>query len=264
MAKPVHELFRDGAMSKSSDSPLETVDPTKFVPGSRVGATHGKSVSVALEMQFSAALAPGALSTKDKLLLLGATCAARRRRDPAREAFRRAINLGATEHEIEEILLACFVSRGALAYLEGRAIVAELFDVAEQYSPEDEKTSESGDPATSTRDILDKYLRYFTEPPLWVQSLAEYHPQFFAGHQLIRELVFTDGYVRRTLKELVFVAINSVEQYPYGIQLHLRAATAAGATKEEIFETLAVAALEGGIVTWIEAIHYFLGEGIRY
>jgi len=251
-------------MLKAFGPSTQAGQSTDFVPGSRVGTAHASKVSAALEMQFHAALAPGALSTKEKLLLLGAVCCARRRRDSAREAFRRAVELGATEHEVEEILLACFVSRGALAYLEGRAIVTELFDGTNQSSRVNGDGLEASQPAASTQEILDKFLQYFTDPPLWVRSLAEYHPQFFAGHQLIRELVFVDGYIRRTLKELVFVAINAVEQYPYGIQLHLRAASAAGATKQEILETLAVAALEGGIVTWIEAIHHFLGEGIRY
>lgn len=91
--------------------------------------------------------------------------------------------------------------------------------------------------------------------------LADNYPGLIEGHQLIREVVFTDGYAKRKLKELSLVTINCADRYDYGIKLHTQASAAAGASEAEILEAIAVSFLEGGIVSWIEGIHHYLGEG---
>src|SRR5271157_1050187 len=64
-----------------------------------------------------------------------ATCAVRRLSAPARVALRHAVDLGATPEEIEELLIACFTSRGALAYFEARSIVQEVLPDASENEP---------------------------------------------------------------------------------------------------------------------------------
>lgn len=230
-----------------------------LVPRSTVGGAHARTVEAALSAQAAAVLAPGRLSTKDKLLLLAATCCAHRHHGPAREAVRLAKREGATVPEIEEVLLACFASRGPLVYLAARAALGPL--LKERATAQTRTKVSSPQPKSDT---LKKFLSYFGTMPLWVESLAETQPALIEGHQMIREIVFADGHAARKLKELVFVAINSADRYDYGIQLHTRASENAGASREEILETIAVSFLEGGIVSWIEGVHHYIGKGERY
>lgn len=231
----------------------------KLVPNAQPGLTHRSRVEKALVTLADAVLAPGKLSTKDKLLVLAGTCCARRRYGPAKEAVRLALKEDATVAEVEEVLLTCFVSRGPLVYLEAREELGSLLN--EKRVP---KAGETLIPSGTPSDTLKKFLSYFGTIPLWVKALSDNNPALIQGHQLIREVVFADGYARRKLKELVFVAINCADLYDYGIKTHTQASAAAGASEAEILETIAVSFLEGGIVSWIEGVNNYLGEGKNY
>lgn len=237
----------------------------ELVPGASVGATHAKVVSRAITAQIKAVLGAGALSTREKLLLLFATCAVRRLNAPARVALRHAVDLGATPEEIEELLIACFTSRGALAYFEARSIVQEVLpDASENEPAADPGESDAKGSKSEGGDILQKLAGYFGDVPLWAETIAQSHPELLEAHQTLREIVFKEGYASRKLKELVFVTINTAERYDFGIRLHSRASSAAGASQKEILEAMAVAVLVGGIPSWIEGIHHYLGDGQRY
>lgn len=60
-----------------------------------------------------------------------------------------------------------------------------------------------------------------------------------------------DGAVPKKYRELIAVAVASTTQCPYCIEVHARAARAAGATREELVESIFVAAAlrAGGAVT---------------
>ncbi|MGO8868347.1 MAG: carboxymuconolactone decarboxylase family protein [Alphaproteobacteria bacterium] len=231
-------------------------DLRALVHGTSIGAEYEHQVAEAVSAQLSAVLRPGALPTKDKLLLLFATCAARRHHEPAFGFARRALEAGATTGEVEELLLACCVSRGILVYLEGRAALRELFGAGTgAQKPASSQRSGAG----ARKNTLSKFLSYFGSLPLWVELLAEKQPALIEGHQGIREIVFADGHAKRKIKELAFVCINCADRYDYGISLHAQASAAAGASKEEILEAIALSVIEGGIVSWIEGVRHYLG-----
>jgi AhpD family alkylhydroperoxidase len=56
------------------------------------------------------------------------------------------------------------------------------------------------------------------------------------------EVVFADGALDRTTKELIAVAVAHVTQCPWCIEGHVKAAKRAGATGEQIMEAIWVAA----------------------
>lgn len=223
------------------------------------GKTHLTRVENALALMAEATLAPGKLSVKEKLLLLAATCCARRNYKPAKEAVRLALTEGATASEVEEVLLSCFVSRGPLVYLGAREALDSLLNESDRPESQDESIQ-----SEKLSDTLEKFLSYFGTVPLWAKTLSENTPALIEGHQLIREVVFSEGHASRKLKELVFVAINCADRYDYGIELHTKASVAAGASEKEILETMAISFLEGGVVSCIEGVKHYLGEGENY
>lgn len=136
-----------------------------LLPNSDPGLSHQSRVERALDTQASAVLAPGKLSTKDKLLLLVATCCARRHYGPVREVVRLALRWGASIPEVEEVLLVCYVSRGPLVYLEARKVLGTLLKEKRR-----RKVGESLLPSGTLSDTLKKFRSYFGTMSLWTKS----------------------------------------------------------------------------------------------
>lgn len=68
------------------------------------------------------------------------------------------------------------------------------------------------------------------------------------------------------MRELIMVALSSMQRCPHCTEEHLRGALAAGASKQEVAETLLVAACEGANsqLTWQkEMFEKYLGENGR-
>jgi len=223
----------------------DAIDVLSFVHAAEVGRAHGSAIAGALCAQFEAVLADGALRRKEKLLLLAATCFARRHFAPGRRAAALALESGATADELEEILDATYGSRGPLTYLAARSEVNELAGGAPAEPAAGPVASES---------MAESFRKYFGEVPAWVSLATERYPRLLDGTQMVREVVYRDGHVPRKLKELVFVSINCADRYEYGMDLHMKASLAAGATRDELLDAIAVAVLEGGMVAWIEGV----------
>jgi AhpD family alkylhydroperoxidase len=72
-------------------------------------------------------------------------------------------------------------------------------------------------------------------------------PEAMAGFKVLDEAVLTEGAVPKKYKELMAIAVALTTQCPYCIEVHRKAAIAAGATNAELAETVFVAtALRGG------------------
>jgi AhpD family alkylhydroperoxidase len=72
-------------------------------------------------------------------------------------------------------------------------------------------------------------------------------PEAMAGFQALDKAALTDGAIPKKYKELMAIAIALTTQCPYCIDVHRKAAVAAGATPEEMAETVfVVAALRAG------------------
>ena len=201
----------------------QLAEALSFVNRAAVGKAHGNAIAGALAAQFEAVLADGALLRRDKLLLLAATCFARRHFAPGRRAAELALAAGATADQLEEILNATYGSRGPLTYLAARATVSEIAGG----SP-----AEPAPGPASGKSMAKSFRKYFGELPPWVALATERYPRMLDGVQMVREVVYRDGYLPRKLKELVFVSINCADRYEYGIDLHVKASLAAGASRE--------------------------------
>ena len=80
-----------------------------------------------------------------------------------------------------------------------------------------------------------------------LRKLRDFRPNLFKAFQEFDAKVFEDGAINVKTKELIAVAAAHITQCPYCIDTHVKRAKAAGATDEEVAESIFVAmALRAG------------------
>ena len=78
-------------------------------------------------------------------------------------------------------------------------------------------------------------------------QLKELKPELFESFMGLNEKIFADGSLSTKMKELIAVAVAHTTRCPYCIESHIQKAQKAGATQEEIAESIFVAvALNAG------------------
>ena len=75
--------------------------------------------------------------------------------------------------------------------------------------------------------------------------MAEHQPELHASYWQTHDLAMADGALDRTTKELIGLALVVTMQCDVCIAFHVRDCLAAGATKEQIYEALNVAVMQG-------------------
>lgn len=92
----------------------------------------------------------------------------------------------------------------------------------------------------------DDYVRRGDFNPLWEQ-LRLLDPQFMEAYLRFRDVPHRHGPLPPKFKELVLVAINAATTHLYapGVRRHIANAFKAGATKEEVLETLELVTIMG-------------------
>jgi AhpD family alkylhydroperoxidase len=91
--------------------------------------------------------------------------------------------------------------------------------------------------------MLKRYKEAYGRVPDWAETISKIMPDFLGPWLDMRSKVIADGALPRKMKEMILLGINLVRRYSPGIETHLRGALDAGATKEEIMETIATAVL---------------------
>jgi AhpD family alkylhydroperoxidase len=80
-----------------------------------------------------------------------------------------------------------------------------------------------------------------------IGPLGQLAPASMAGFKALDEAALTAGAIPKKYKELMAIAVALTTQCPYCIEVHRKAARAAGATDEEVAESVFVAtALRAG------------------
>jgi alkylhydroperoxidase/carboxymuconolactone decarboxylase family protein YurZ len=82
--------------------------------------------------------------------------------------------------------------------------------------------------------------------PLW-SMLAEWDADFLEAYLGLRSVPFRKGPLPRKVKELILLAINAATTHMYapGVRRHIRNALEAGATQNEILETIQLTTVLG-------------------
>ena len=80
-----------------------------------------------------------------------------------------------------------------------------------------------------------------------IGQLGKLASESMAGFKALDQAALADGAIPRKYKELMAIAVALTTQCPYCIEVHLKAARSAGATDNELAETVFVAtALRAG------------------
>lgn len=94
--------------------------------------------------------------------------------------------------------------------------------------------------------LTDEYMRSGQWNPLWDQ-LRALDPQFVEAYLNFREVPQRSGPLPRCVKELILVAINAATTHLYapGVRRHIANALRAGASREEVLETIQITTVMG-------------------
>ena len=82
--------------------------------------------------------------------------------------------------------------------------------------------------------------------PIW-DKLQDLDPEFLEAYLAFRSVPHRDGPLPPKFKELILIAINAATTHLYGpgVRRHIQNALKAGATKEEILETIQLTTVMG-------------------
>lgn len=158
--------------------------------------------------------------------------------------------------EVIEILETAVLSRGPIPWIDGHQILGSLLR-GEHFEREGGRT-----PSKSSQEMLDYFRSRFKEIPVWIEMMGQRFPKAFQHYYSMRSSALDTGLLSRKIKELVLVGINATGLYHEGMKGHMNGALQAGASKEEILETLLISILGGGIVSWVDGISVMKEEGI--
>jgi len=82
--------------------------------------------------------------------------------------------------------------------------------------------------------------------PLW-ETFRELDPEFLEAYLAFRSVPQNNGPLEQKTKELILIAINAATTHLYGpgVRRHMQNALKAGASKEEILETIQLTTVMG-------------------
>lgn len=96
-----------------------------------------------------------------------------------------------------------------------------------------------------------------TQPTTWQDILQSDAPELFKVVNGARESVLTDGALSLKVKTLMTMLCDALLAHPDGVANIANRARAAGATEEEIAETVGVAFLFGGMPALVTGTNAF-------
>lgn len=99
--------------------------------------------------------------------------------------------------------------------------------------------------------IYQTYLDYYGQIPEWIKMMGDKRPDALYHYYQLRKIAVEDGVLPRKVKELILIGINLARHYEPGLRLHTKGALDAGATVEEICETIATGMVAGAASSMI-------------
>ncbi len=93
---------------------------------------------------------------------------------------------------------------------------------------------------------MENQIDYYTETGIYRDRFDEGQPEAMKAYSAFRKLVYKDGALSLKMKRLIALACGLQGNCTRCIQGQTKDAVAAGASKEEILETVSVAVVMGG------------------
>jgi alkylhydroperoxidase/carboxymuconolactone decarboxylase family protein YurZ len=186
----------------------------------------------------------GALSAREKVLLLAAVAAVRGREDLLARELSRLADLGGTE-----TVASC---ASVLTVARGREVAdrfAAIAGVSLDWSPEE--------PAGASAEDASQAREYFAPAPAPapppIALLAEHAPDVLVGYRDLRRGIYEEGSLEPKLVELALFAIAAADYLPGHAAVHGAKAIAAGAGEAELVEAGLCAIPSAGMASWLIA-----------
>lgn len=194
---------------------------------------------------YQALLTEGALTRKEKTLLLVGLFAARREEKQMLYFVKQAVEEGNAVTEMAELIASAIISRGIPTWLSG--IEAITYAIQLSGDAQATKIGKEVDAFSSQQECIDYYQREFDVLPTWIQYLVDYAPDTLLTYSNLRTTSLRDGAVSRLLKELLLYAINVCDGYEKGILIHKTNAISLGASVDILDEVKAICIYAVGI-----------------
>jgi len=161
-------------------------------------------------------------------------------------AVRAALAAGATPEEILEVLALSSIIGMHTATVGVPPLVAALQERGDDplAEPLDARRQELWDRHVAGK----RYWEAFTgELGVFLRGLLVLEPDFFEAYMELTLEPWVNGTLPAKVRELVYIAVDTVTTHLYrpGLELHLKTALALGATKEEIMAVYELAAAYG-------------------
>jgi len=190
----------------------------------------------------------GALTRRTKMVMLFLAATAVGNEREGTRGITAALASGLSRQELLDALLAGALCRGAALLWRGAQWLpmAPLSPDARWGPPV---------PAASPEDMIGFLIEQNPAGAVPVHELAASAPDVLEAYYQLRSTVLADGPFPRRHKELMLVAINAAERFERGVEVHLEASIACGATLAEAAEALLVATIVGGVPAWQAGAH---------
>ncbi|UED80594.1 carboxymuconolactone decarboxylase family protein [Lysinibacillus sp. CD3-6] len=198
-----------------------------------------------MSSMYQALLTEGALTRKEKTLLLVGLFAARREEKQMLYFVKQAVEEGNAVTEMAELIASAIISRGIPTWLSG--IEAITYAIQLSGDAQATKIGKEVDAFSSQQECIDYYQREFDVLPTWIQYLVDYAPDTLLTYSNLRTTSLRDGAVSRLLKELLLYAINVCDGYKKGILIHKTNAISLGASVDILDEVKAICIYAVGI-----------------
>jgi pyruvate dehydrogenase E2 component (dihydrolipoamide acetyltransferase) len=175
---------------------------------------------------------------------LALTFAGRGMEREARRHGQRALDLGITRPQVVEALVTGLLHGGYGIFWE----CAWMIDQAPAAPWVGHPDAEQSDPAV-IRAYFEKV--WGGSLPPWLALTGDASPEQLAAYYQVRTDALGEGALPKKHKELIIVLMSCAEHYDFGIDVHARGALAAGASRDELIDTVRASVIAGGIVAWV-------------
>lgn len=187
----------------------------------------------------------GAIPAKIKALLIAVAAVSKGRTALALRELRRGAALGLTLDEAVAGLIVLSSLRGEGAALDFEAILNEVFEPSKELSPFEPVP-------VAPHEAEANFTSYFGTIPLPLELMLRLLPTGADGYYLMRRGSIDANPLSPKHGEFLLLAILAADYSPMA-KTHVRGARNAGASDEEIAESLICAIPAGGIAAWMGA-----------
>lgn len=195
-------------------------------------------------------LGEGAIPSRIKELILACVYAFQGFTDGAELHMKNAIELGASDEEVAEMLAALVLSRGPRIYFEGLKVWKKAGG-----KPKSTKLhSDSSGQSSSEERMLNYFEDYYGSTLPHIRALAENRRlEVLEGYYEMRRFCLSDTVLPQKYKEFLYIAVNAADMRPEAMELHVKGAYKMGVSKEEILEAMLLGIMAGGVASWLYA-----------